>query len=79
MALDGTLTRLFALNLRAIRRQKSLTQAQVAERLGVTQATYSRYEAGENSPTLTTVQAVAVALGVSHEELLSSKKLEAVA
>lgn len=48
-----------------LRRAHSLTQVEVAERIGVTQATLSRYEQGLRTPDAPTVAALAAALGVT--------------
>jgi transcriptional regulator with XRE-family HTH domain len=77
MALEGTLARVFAQNLRQIRREKKLTQEEMADRLGTSQSAYSDMENARNSPTLTTVERVAVALGCPYEDLLRSEKLAA--
>jgi transcriptional regulator with XRE-family HTH domain len=38
--------------LRALRLRKGLTQEQVAERLGIRKSAVSRYESGQDGPTL---------------------------
>lgn len=49
--------------LKTIRKDKELTQAQVATRAGISQGEYSRIENGWVSPRLTTVVAIAEVLG----------------
>jgi len=51
--------------LRALRREKKLTQAERAERLGVPQSFVSKYEAGERRLNLAELEAIADALGVA--------------
>jgi transcriptional regulator with XRE-family HTH domain len=50
-----------------------MTQQQLAERIGVHVAQIRRYEAGTSQPTLDVVRSLAVALGVSADELLFAK------
>jgi transcriptional regulator with XRE-family HTH domain len=57
----------------ALRKQKGMTQQQLAERIGVHVAQIRRYEAGTSQPTLDVVRSLAVALGVSADELLFAK------
>lgn len=56
--------------LRAIRLERGLTQTQVAERLGVTQARYGHYETGYRGVTLKLIPSLAEALETSIEDLL---------
>jgi transcriptional regulator with XRE-family HTH domain len=74
MALEGTLHRVFAQNLRRLRLEGSLTQEEMAERLGIKQSQYSDLENARNSATLRTVERAAIALGVPYDDLLSAKK-----
>lgn len=53
------------------RKNLGLTQAQVADRLGITQPTYAGIEKGKHSASLTTVQRIADVLGVPTDELVS--------
>jgi transcriptional regulator with XRE-family HTH domain len=54
----------------SLRKQKGMTQQQLAERIGVHVAQIRRYEAGTSQPTLDVIRSLAVALGVSADELL---------
>jgi transcriptional regulator with XRE-family HTH domain len=58
----------------ALRKQKGMTQQQLAERIGVHVAQIRRYEAGTSQPTLDVVRSLSVALGVSADELLFAKE-----
>jgi transcriptional regulator with XRE-family HTH domain len=60
----------FSEHLAALRKQKSLTQQQLAERIGVHVVQLRRYEAGSSQPTLDVIRSMAVALGISADELL---------
>lgn len=50
--------------LKAERKKAQLTQAQLAERLGVAMNTISRYESGERRPSIEVIQQIASALNV---------------
>ncbi|MBK1725561.1 helix-turn-helix domain-containing protein [Halorhodospira neutriphila] len=56
--------------IRQARRQAGLTQAQLAEQLGVAQSGISRIESGERPVTVEMLQAIAEALGVEPAKLL---------
>ena len=53
-----------------IRQAKGLTQAELAEKVGVGVNTIARYERNEMTPSLTVGHAIAEVLGVSEAELL---------
>lgn len=53
--------------LRAARRRRGLSQAQVAERIGTTQSAVARLEAEQSDPRLSTVQRYAEAVGAKIE------------
>ena len=59
--------------IRALREAKGLTQAQLAERLFVSDKTVSKWENGKGYPDITLLESVAGALGVSVAELLSGR------
>jgi len=56
--------------LRDVREQRRYSQASVAEALGVTQATVSRWESGEAAPTAVDVTQLAVLYDAAPAELL---------
>lgn len=56
-------------NVRAWREYLGLTQADVAVRAGMTQAAFSQIESGEHRPRKATLTKIAVALGISVEQL----------
>ena len=63
----------FAENLKEKRVQSGLTQAELAERAGVTARTIQNYELGTRRPSnMVVVQRIADALGTTTEQLLSS-------
>jgi transcriptional regulator with XRE-family HTH domain len=56
--------------LKRQRTRRALTQAQLAERAGVTTATVARIERNEIEPRMTTLGKLAQALGVDSAELV---------
>lgn len=73
----GDLATRLSRNLAARRRVISLTQAQVAERLGVDTETVSRFERGKHVPSLLTLERMAAVLATSVGELLAEKPSQA--
>ena len=59
-------------NVKRIRQERGLTQEQLAERSGFSQQYISGLEQGRRNPTVVTLYELAMALGVSHMELLRS-------
>lgn len=57
-------------NFARLRAESGLTQEQVAERANLSQQYISGLERGQRNPTVETLYQVAVALGVSHVELV---------
>ena len=60
-------------NVGRIRREKGLTQEQFAEISGFSQQYISGLEQGRRNPTVVTLYELAIALGVSHLDLLSPR------
>ncbi len=58
-------------NLKRLRTLNALTQAQLAERAGLTTAAVARIERDENEPRMTTLRKLADALGVEPRELIA--------
>ena len=56
--------------LSALRRERGLEQGTMAERMGLTQASYSRLESGKSSFSVNQMFAAAEALGVPRSEFL---------
>ena len=59
--------------IKRLREAKSLTQSQLAERLGVTAKAVSKWETGKGLPDITLIEPLAIALGVSVPELISGE------
>jgi transcriptional regulator with XRE-family HTH domain len=57
-------------SLRRIRVERGLTQAEVAGRAAISRLAYRNIETGRSSPRITTLLAIARALGVSAAALL---------
>lgn len=60
----------FGARLRALRKQKDLTQQQLAERVGMKNSVISFYEVGERVPSPRVIVRLAAVLGVSTDYLL---------
>jgi transcriptional regulator with XRE-family HTH domain len=60
---------MFGQNVRRIRIEKNLTQEQLAEGASISQVQIARIEAGKINTSISTVVAVAKALGVGEGEL----------
>ena len=61
-------------NVKRIRQRKGLTQEQFAEVSGFSQQYISSLEQGRRNPTVVTLYELAVALGVSHTDLVRPSK-----
>lgn len=59
----------------ACRKEKGMTQAQLAEKLGVTAKTISRWENGNYMPDISMLQPLSEELGISLNELLSGERI----
>jgi transcriptional regulator with XRE-family HTH domain len=65
---------LFRINLRALRRDRSLTQAAVAEAINVDRVTYARWETGERKPSVDAISNLAAFFNTSIEALLGNTR-----
>jgi transcriptional regulator with XRE-family HTH domain len=61
------------LNLQRLRRQKGLSQEELAHRANIHQAYLSGVERGKRNPTATVLQRIAEALGADIEDLVSRR------
>lgn len=64
------------MKLKTLRKEKGLTQQDVANAIGVSQVTYSRYENGEHEPSHDILIALSVFFGVTIDELLGINEPE---
>jgi transcriptional regulator with XRE-family HTH domain len=63
-------------NVKRVRQERGLTQEQLAERSGFSQQYISGLEQGRRNPTIVSIYELAMALGVSHMELVRSSDEE---
>ncbi|MER8549407.1 helix-turn-helix domain-containing protein [Mesorhizobium sp. M1169] len=66
--------RLVGRNVQRIRLRRRLTQEQLAEISGFSQQSISGLEKGRRNPTIITIYELALALGVSHTDLVRPDK-----
>ena len=59
----------------ALRKEKNLTQEQLAEKLGISNKTVSRWEQGKGFPDVSLLQELCELLDISVSELLSGEKM----
>ena len=64
--------------IRTLREKQHLTQAQLAERISVSDKTVSKWETGRGFPDVSLLEPLAAALRVSVSELLSGEQIENV-
>lgn len=60
-----------------LRKEKGMTQAALAERLGVTNKAVSKWETGEAMPETSLLKPIAEIFGVTADELLAGRRLDA--
>lgn len=70
LALPNNVTKELPVRMAAIRKTNGLTQAQVAERLGITQGSYGHYERGFRRVSLEMLPKLATALECTEADLL---------
>lgn len=64
------------MNIKDIRTRKNLTQAEVANTLGVSSVVYSRYETGSRQPSIEVLIQMADIFGVTVDYLLGRQDVE---
>lgn len=62
--------------IKAIRKEKNLTQREVAERLNISEKTVSKWETGNGLPEVSLMLPLCELLGISVNELLSGERLD---
>ena len=65
--------------LRELRRQKGMTQEELAQKLYVSRTAISKWESGRGYPNIDSLKAIAECFSVTLDELLSSEEVLAVA
>jgi len=71
---DRQLSDNLAANLKHLRHQRSITQAQLSKRASIPRSTVATLEVGDSNPTLSVLSRLSLALQVSIEELLSTPR-----
>lgn len=66
----------FSKRLKELRKQKRMTQIEMAELIGISRNTYSGYEKGAYMPSTEALVRIAAALGVSTDYLVTGKEEE---
>ena len=62
--------------VKALREARKLTQAELAEKIGVSSKTVSKWETGKGLPDISLLQPLAQALGISVIELMNGEPIE---
>lgn len=62
--------------IKAIRKEKNLTQREAAERMGISEKTVSKWETGNELPEVSLMLPLCNLLGISVNELLSGERLD---
>lgn len=63
----------FSENIKSLRKQRHITQVQLAEKIGVSRSTISMYEMGEREPDFETLEALADIFNVDMDFLTGRK------
>ena len=66
----------FATKLKCYRRMLNLTQAAIADAMGISRSTYAYYETGKTLPSSDGIRFLAALFGISPSVLLSEKPVE---
>ena len=61
--------------IKTLREGRNLTQAELAERIGVSSKTVSKWETGKGLPDISLLQPLALALGISVIELMNGEQI----
>lgn len=64
----------FSKNLKTLREMKGMTQAELADDLGVTRALIAQYEAGAKAPNVNLAAEIAKTLGVTIDSMMQRKE-----
>lgn len=70
---DKELIKDTAKKLRAARRAKGMTQAEVAGKAGISDNHYAQIERGEKNPTTSSFRKIIKAIGITSKELFNEK------
>ena len=61
--------------IKQLRESRNLTQAELAQKLGVSSKTVSKWETGKGLPDISLLQPLAQALGISVIELMNGQRI----
>lgn len=70
----GQLAKMFGRQVKALRRERGLSQAQLAEAVSLSEEWIRRIERGEGSPSLDAIEAISKALGEKPSALLGGSQ-----
>lgn len=62
----------FAINIKRLRKDKKLTQSQLATKLGIARSTISLYETGRRFPSIPILRKISVFFEISLDQLIGS-------
>ncbi len=60
--------------LKELREKRGLSQAEVAQEIGISRQMYNKYERGDTEPSLSAIKALCTLYDISYDELLNSKE-----
>ena len=60
-------------NIKAVRLKRGMSQQELADAIGVTKSTISKYEKGQREPKYNVLRAIAAALGVDWTDLIPAE------
>lgn len=67
----------FGANMKALREQSNMTQAQLAEKAGVTRSLIAQYEIGSKTPTIIVAKRIADIFGVTLDDIVRKEDADA--
>ncbi|MEP1229613.1 MAG: helix-turn-helix transcriptional regulator [Litorimonas sp.] len=73
--MTSPLRKLFGTNLKAFRKERGYTQAELAERINRSVYLISQIERGENAPSFETIEDLCKTLGISPKDLFNGSEL----
>lgn len=60
--------------LKQLREKRGLSQAQVAQEIGISRQMYNKYERGDTEPSLSVIRSLCILYNVTYEELLTQSQ-----
>lgn len=65
-------------NIKNIRKSRGLTQAQLADRVGVVKATVSSWETGRTEPNMEMIESIASVLSCNKSDLVGKDRIDGI-